>query len=325
MKIRVNPWLLLIIASVLFAQITPDCGCEEKPEINVLAVINGVKITKKDLSIDTTTQVSIAQESVITARSQALNQLVTKTVLDAEAKRRGLTVAKLLELELTAKVKEPTEADARAFYEENKTDRGRDYKSAKNEILAHLKSERQAARAKEFANALRVAAQVSVTEQQVTPPTNEADLARVFATVNGVNITSLDIEQSLLPFIFQVQKQVYAIRKRELDLKINDMLLEEEAKRLQTTPKALLDQNVRGRMSIPSEEQVRAFYEKNKAKFNGEFSEAKVQIFQYLLAEEQQKLVAAYAEQLRKGAAVQIYLTEPQPPNVRQLCCNPLD
>lgn len=291
----------------------------------MLAVINGVKITKKDLSIDTTTQVSIAQESVITARSQALNQLVTKTVLDAEAKRRGLTVAKLLELELTAKVKEPTEADARAFYEENKTDRGRDYKSAKNEILAHLKSERQAARAKEFANALRVAAQVSVTEQQVTPPTNEADLARVFATVNGVNITSLDIEQSLLPFIFQVQKQVYAIRKRELDLKINDMLLEEEAKRLQTTPKALLDQNVRGRMSIPSEEQVRAFYEKNKAKFNGEFSEVKVQIFQYLLAEEQQKLVAAYAEQLRKGAAVQIYLTEPQPPNVRQLCCNPLD
>lgn len=325
MKIRVNPWLLLIIASVVFAQITPDCGCEEKPEINVLAVINGVRITKKDLSIDTTTQVSIAQESVITARSQALNQLVTKTVLDAEAKRRGLTVAKLLELELTAKVKEPTEADARAFYEENKTDRGRDYKSAKNEILAHLKSERQAARAKEFANALRVAAQVSVTEQQVTPPTNEADLARVFATVNGVNITSLDIEQSLLPFIFQVQKQVYAIRKRELDLKINDMLLEEEAKRLQTTPKALLDQNVRGRMSIPSEEQVRAFYEKNKAKFNGEFSEVKVQIFQYLLAEEQQKLVAAYAEQLRKGAAVQIYLTEPQPPNVRQLCCNPLD
>ena len=325
MKIRVNPWLLLIIASVVFAQITPDCGCEEKPEINVLAVINGVRITKKDLSIDTTTQVSIAQESVITARSQALNQLVTKTVLDAEAKRRGLTVAKLLELELTAKVKEPTEADARAFYEENKTDRGRDYKSAKNEILAHLKSERQAARAKEFANALRVAAQVSVTEQQVTPPTNEADLARVFATVNGVNITSLDIEQSLLPLIFQVQKQVYAIRKRELDLKINDMLLEEEAKRLQTTPKALLDQNVRGRMSIPSEEQVRAFYETNKAKFNGEFAEVKVQIFQYLLELEQQKLVAAYAEQLRKGAAVQIYLTEPQPPNVRQLCCNPLD
>ena len=323
MKIRVNPWLLLIIASVVFAQITPDCGCEEKPEINVLAVINGVKITKKDLSIDTTTQVSIAQESVITARSQALNQIITKKLLDAEAKRRGLTVAKLLELELA--IKEPTEADARAFYEENKTDKGRDYKSAKNEILAHLKSERQAARAKEFANALRMAAQISVADQQVTPPTNEADLKRIFANVNGVNITSLDIEQSLLPLIFQVQQQVYAIRKRELDLKINDMLLEDEAKRLQTTSKALIYQNVRARTPIPSEEQARAFYEQNKAKLNGEFSEVKVQIFQYLLEVEQQKAVAAYAEQLRKGAAVQIYLTEPRSPNVRQLCCNPLD
>jgi hypothetical protein len=324
-KIRVNPWLLLIIASAVFAQITPDCGCEQKPQINVLAVVNGVKITKKDLSIDTITQVNAVQDTVIVARSQALDQLVTKTVLDAEAKRRGLTVAKLLELELTAKVKEPTEADARAFYEENKTDRGRDFKSAKNDIIAHLKSERQATRAKEFANALRVAAQVSVAEQQVTPPASEADLARVFATVNGVNITSLDIEQSLLPLIFQVQKQVYAIRKRELDLKINDILLEEESKRLQTTPSALIYQNVRAKMAIPSEEQVRAFYETNKAKFNGEFAEVKVQIFQYLLEVEQQKLVAAYAEQLRKGAAVQIYLTEPQPPNVRQLCCNPLD
>jgi hypothetical protein len=324
-KIRVNPWLLLIIASAVFAQITPDCGCEQKPQINVLAVVNGVKITKKDLSIDTITQVNAVQDAVIVARSQALDQLVTKTILDAEAKRRGLTVAKLLELELTAKVKEPTEADARAFYEENKTDRGRDFKSAKNDIIAHLKSERQATRAKEFANALRVAAQVSVAEQQVTPPASEADLARVFATVNGVNITSLDIEQSLLPLIFQVQKQVYAIRKRELDLKINDILLEEESKRLQTTPSALIYQNVRAKMAIPSEEQVRAFYETNKAKFNGEFAEVKVQIFQYLLEVEQQKLVAAYAEQLRKGAAVQIYLTEPQPPNVRQLCCNPLD
>ena len=325
MKIRVNPWLLLLTASVVFAQITPDCGCEDKPQINVLAVVNGVKITKEDLSIDTRTQVSVAQETVITARSQALSQLVTNRVLDAEAKRRGLTTAKLLELELTAKVKEPTEADARAFYEENKTDRGKDFKSAKNDIIAHLKSERQAERAKEFANALRVAAQISVTDQPVTPPRNQEDLARVFATVNGVNITSLDIEQSLLPLIFQVQKLVYALRKQDLDLKINDMLLEEEAKRLQTTPKALIDQHVRGRMLIPSDEQARAFYEKNKAQLKGEFSEVKVQIFQYLLEVEQRKLVDAYAEQLRKGAAVQIYLTEPQSPNVRQLCCNPLD
>ena len=189
-----------------------------------------------------------------------------------------------------------------------------------------MKSERRSPCARsEFANALRAAAQVSVADQQVTAPTNEADLERVFATVNGVNITSLDIEQSLLPLIFQVQKQVYEIRKRDLDLKINDMLLEAEAKRLGTTPKVLIDQNVRAKVPIPSEEQARAFYDKHKAQLNGEFSELKVQIFQLLLEQERRKLVAAYAGELRKNAAVQMYLTEPQPPNVRQLCCNQLD
>lgn len=324
MKVRINPWLLLLTASVVFAQ-TPDCGCEDKPQINVLAVVNGVKITKQDLSIETRNQVSLAQDTVIVARNRELSAQINKVLLDAEAKRRGLTSAKLLELEVTAKVTEPTEADARAFYERNKERIGRDFKSARKEIVAHLKSERQVVRASAFANALRAAAQVSIADQQVTPPTSEADLARVFATVNGINITSLDIEQSLLPLIFQVQKQVYAIRKRDLDLKINDMLLEAEAKRLGTTSQALLDQNVRTKVPIPSEEQARAFYNEQKAKLSGEFSKLKVQIMQYLLEEEQRKVVAAYAEELRKRAAVQIYLTEPQSPNVRQLCCNPLD
>ena len=324
MKIRVNPWLLVLTASVVFAQ-TPDCGCEDKPQINVLAVVNGTKITKQDLSIETRTQVSVAQETVITARSRELTVQINKALLDAEAKRRGITNAGLIELEVTAKVKEPTEAEARAVYDENKDSIGRDFKSVKKTIIAQMKSQREAVRATEFTNALRLAAKVEVADQQVTPPANEADLARIFATVNGVNITSLDIEQGLLPLIFQVQQQVYALRKSDLDLKINDLLLEEEAKRLGTTPRALVYQNVRAKAPIVSEEQARAFYKEQKAKFGGDFSEFKVQIMQFLQAEEERKQSLAYAAELRKAAAVQIYLTEPQSPNVRQLCCNPLD
>ena len=324
MNIRVNPWLVLLITSAVIAQIL-NCGCEDKPQINVLAVVNGVKITKEDLSIDTKTQVTVVQESVVAARHRELNQQINKVLLDGEAKKRGLTTAKLFELEVTAKIADPTEAEARAIYEQNKADIGKDFKHARNEIVAQLKRARESVRAIEFANALRTAAQVSVADQLVTAPTNEADLERIFATVNGVNITSLDIEQGLLPLIFQVQKQVYEIRKRDLDLKINDLLLETEAKRLGTTPKALIDQHVKAKVPIPSEEQARAFYDKHKGQLNSEFSEVKVQIFQYLVEQELRKLVAAYAEELRKNAAVQLYLTEPQPPNVRQLCCNQLD
>ncbi len=324
LKIRLNPWLLFLLVSTAFAQ-TPNCGCEQKPQLNVLAVVNGIKITQQDLSIDTRTQVSLAQETVITARAQELNRQINQMLLDAEAKRRGLTSSVLLVLEVKARVPEPTEAEARAFYDQNKKRIGQSFNSVKKDIIAQLHSERMNARATQYANALRAGAQITMSNLQVTPPENEADLSRVFANVNGVNITSEDIEKSLLPFIFMVQEQVYKIRKRDLDIRINDFLLEQEAKRLGTTPKALIDLNVRTKAPIVSEEQARAYYEEQKALFSGKFSEHKFQIMQFLQEQEGRKWSEAYAQELRKAAAVQIYLTAPTQPNLRQLCCNPVD
>lgn len=302
--------LLSTLLLITFSQ-APDCGCEDKPQINVLAVVNGFKITKKDLSVDTQTQVTLAQDAVIVARSQELSRQINNLLLEAEAKRRGLTAAKLLELEVTAKITPPTQAEARELYERNKSRTSQDFKSVKNDIIARLRSERETLRAAEFANALRAGAKITVSNAPVTPPANEAELSRVFATVNGVNITSRDIEQALRPLILRVQQQVYAIRKQDLDLRINDYLLEEEAKRLGTTPQALIDRNVKLKTPIVSEEQARAYYNENKKSLKGNFDDVKVQIMQYLTGQEERKLFLAYAEELRKGAAVQIYLNPP--------------
>ena len=324
LKIRANLWPILLLASTVFSQ-TPNCGCEQKPKLNVLAVINGIKITQRDLSIDTLTQISLAQETVINARAQELNRQINQMLLETEAKRRGVAVPVLLVLEVKARVVPPTEADARAFYEQNKTRLKRSFSSVKKEILAQMLSEREVSRASQFANALRAGAKIDVANTMVTPPANEGELERVFATVNGVNITSRDIEQSLLPLIYNVQQQVYTFRKRDVDIRINDLLLEQEAKRLGTTPAALIDLHVRSKVPIVSEEQAQSFYKEQKARFEGKFSEHKYQIMQFLQEQESTKWLAAYAEELRKAAAVQIYLTPPTQPDLRQLCCNPVD
>ena len=305
--------LLLILFLITYTQ-APNCGCEDKPQINVLAVVNGFKITKRDLSTDTQSQVILAQDAVIVARSQELNRQINNLLLEAEAKKRGLTPTQLLEIEVAAKITPPTEAEARTYYDQRKNRVSEDFKTVKKDIIARLRSERETLRAAEFANTLRAGAKITVSEQPVTPPANEAELARVFATVNGVNITSRDIERALLPLIFKVQQQVYALRKQDLDLRINDYLLDSEAKRLGTTPQALIDQNVRTKVMIVSEERARAFYTENKSRMNGDFRDLKVQIMQYLTQEEERKAFLAYAEELRKGAAVQIYLTAPEPP-----------
>ncbi|HYV09383.1 MAG TPA: hypothetical protein VE980_00525 [Pyrinomonadaceae bacterium] len=315
--------LSLVLLWLLFFQ-GPNCGCEQKPEINVLAVVNGVKITRKDLSIDTLTQTSIAQDTVIVARSRQLDLKINDLLLEMEARRRGITTTELLETGVTSKVTPPTEAEAKAIYEKD-FNRNQSFNSVKNNIMAQLRAQRVAARVREFANTLRAGAKITVANQLVTPPTNEAELARVFANVNGVNITSSDIETALLPLIFQVQQQVYALRKRDVDLRINDLLLGQEATRLGTTPQALIDSHVNTKIQIATEEQARAYYNANKAQLKGDFSDVKPMIMQYLLELERRKAQAAYAEQLRKESAVQIYLTEPKPPKLRQLCCNLVD
>jgi len=312
--------MIQLLFFVLFFQ-SPNCGCEQKPEINVLAVVNGVKITRRDLSIDTLTQVSIAQDTVILARSRQLDLKINDLLLEMEAKRRGVTPAELLETGVTSKVAPPTEAEAKAIYEQD-SNHTQSFNSVKNKIMAQLRTERIAARVQEFANTLRAGAKITVANQQVTPPKNEAELARVFANVNGVDITSNDIETALLPLIFQVQQQVYALLKHDVDLRINDILIEQEAARLGTTPQALVDSHVITKVQIVTEKQARDYYNANKAQLKGDFSDVKVMLMQYLFELEKQKTLSAYAEELRKASAVQIYLTEPKPPNVRQLCCN---
>ena len=314
--------VISVICGISFSQ-APNCGCEAYPQINVLAVVNGIKITRQDLSIDTRTQVSIAQDTVITARNLEVNLQINKLLLEAEARRRGLTPEKLFEVEVKDKTPSPTNDQVKAFYEQKRI--AKNFKSVKDDIIASMRNDREMIRATEFVSALRAGAEITVSDQPVTPPANEADLERVFAIVNGVKITSRDVEQSLLPLIFRVQQQVYALHKQDLNLKINELLLDQESKRLGLTPQWLINQNVKVRLPIITEAQARAYYDENKTKLAATFSDLKVPIMQYLLELEGRKLFQAYADQLRNNAAVQIYLTEPQSPTLRQLCCNPVD
>jgi len=290
------------------------CGCEDKPQVNILAVVNGVKIRKQELGSDTQSRVNQLQEEVIKARNAELDRQINSFLLEAEAKRRGVTSQQLLKLEVSDKVAEPTEEEAKAFYNQRKDRMPGDYKAVKAEIIALLKTDRERTETLKFASMLRGAAVISILTQNITPPANQQELDRVFAKVNNHNITSRDIEQSLAPLIYRVQQEVYEARKVDLDLKINDMLLEDEAKRQNTTPEAILQREVRGKMPVISDQQAKVFYNENKAKISKDFPEVKMQILQYLMDREQKRLTDALAAELRKNAAVQVYLLPPDQP-----------
>jgi protein-disulfide isomerase len=300
-----------------------DCGCEAGPVPEVLGSVNGVKITRADLSQGVQQQIVQLQQQVVAARKRELDLQINSILLEAEAKKRNTTTTKLLEDEVVKKTVEPTAAEAEAYFNKNKAgieqQAGRPvaFAEVKENVIAYMRTQRQDERAGQFAQALRAAAQVKVNVPAATPPATPADRARVFATVNGRNITSGDIEDSLTPLIASVQEQVYFLRKGDVDMKINDILLNGEAQKRGVTARAVLESEVVTKTPTVTEAQALDFYNKNKARIGGEFANLKYQIIEYLQGQEQQKLESAFVGRLRNGASVQVFITPPEPPVYR--------
>jgi protein-disulfide isomerase len=289
-----------------------DCACESQVLPEVLAIVNGVTITRKDVAKATGDAVSRLQRQVIDARKRELDLMINSRLLALEAKKRGVSTTKLLEQEVVAKVARPTRSEAQAFYNQNKGRINEDFKDVVDDIIRYLLDLRQRAEAKKFADGLRAVSETKVLVTEVIPASNEADRARVLATINGESITLGEIENSLLPMIFDVQEQVYRLRKEELDRSINDTLLAQEAQRRKITIHALLDAEVKPK--AVTDEQVRTFYEENKDRVSGDLAQTKDAIRQYLEQIEVRRSERAFLDRLRATASLQVFLLAPESP-----------
>lgn len=306
--------MIFALSAPLAAQVA-DCGCEDRPLPEILGVVNGVKITKQDLSPETRSRVEQLQQQVVEARQRELDLQIDSLLLENEAKKRGVTPSQVIKAEVIDKVQTPTDTDAQAFYDKNKAMIKAEFKDEKNNIIEYLRYQRQQEEAQKLAERLRAAAQVKVLAQPTAPPATSADRARVLAVVNNRQITMGDIEESLRPLIFNVQEQVFTLRKQELELKINDTLLAQEAQKKGVTTRALLDAEVSAKVPAVTEAQAQEFYSQNKDRISGEFADLKTQIIQYMREEKEQAATVAYAEQLRRAGTVQMNLMAPESPS----------
>ncbi|HEU4869374.1 MAG TPA: thioredoxin domain-containing protein [Pyrinomonadaceae bacterium] len=296
----------------VFSQTPTDCACESQSLPETLANVNGVKITSSDVKKSTAESVSQLQQQVVEARKRELDLMINSKILELEAKKRGLSTVKLLDQEVVAKVKKPGQTEAQVFYEQNKTRIKGEFKDVAEEIIGYLYEQAQQQEAKKFADSLRAANEVKVLVTLVTPPATPADRALVLATIKGEKITSGDVEDSLLPLIFDVQQQVYKLRKDELELSINDALLVQEAQKRQITTNALLDAEVKPKPV--TDQQAQAFYDQNKERVSGDFAQTKDAIRQYLEQIEVRQAERAFVEKLRAAATIQTFLVAPESP-----------
>ncbi|MFN3201481.1 MAG: thioredoxin domain-containing protein [Bradymonadia bacterium] len=141
--------------------------CKSAPDMAPSATAATVKIDGKEVKITVgELDASIAdelcsarrawQQQVYDLRSGAVEEMVDRKLLEAEAKSRKLADMKALIQAEMAKVPEPKEAEVKALYEEYK-DRmqGAKFDEVKADIASYLKEQAQEARVNELVQGLR--------------------------------------------------------------------------------------------------------------------------------------------------------------------------
>ncbi|MCI0486431.1 MAG: thioredoxin domain-containing protein [Blastocatellia bacterium] len=291
-----------------------DCGCDAGALPDVLAIAGGVKITGKDVDKPIEEKIADLHRQVVEMRKRELYLQINSKLLSTEAKKRGVSATRLLEEEVTSKVKEPAQAEAQAYYDQNRARISAEFEDVKDLIIQYLRDQRQGEEAKKFAEALRASNELKVLVETATPPETHADRERVFATIGKQAITSGDVEDALRPVIFNVQEQIYDLRRRELDQRINEVVFQQEAQKRQITTRALLDVEAASKIRKVTDTDARAFYDQNRDRVAGEYAQLKDQIIEYLQDVERQRAEQEFAGQLRRAASIQVFLAPPEPP-----------
>jgi protein-disulfide isomerase len=99
-----------------------------------------------------------------------------------------------------------------------------------------------------------------------------------------------------------------------LDRRINDTLIIDEAKKKNIGAEVIMRTEITDKLKPPADAEITKFYEENKSRINGDLASNRNAIAEYLQQQQQQKLEADLATQLRAGAKVQILLPEPPAP-----------
>jgi protein-disulfide isomerase len=145
------------------------------------------------------------------ARKQALDQLVMKKVVEAKAKAEKLTPEAFFKREVQDKLKPPTEAEAKAFYEEQKAKQPLPpFEQIKDQVVQYLQQNAARKVQSEFMDKLRADAKVEIL---LTPP--RANVAADGPSKGGdkAPVTIVEFSDFECPYCSRAEESVKQVMK----------------------------------------------------------------------------------------------------------------
>ena len=141
-------------------------------------------------------------------------------------------------------------------------------------------------------------------------PTLQA-VAEVLATVDGQTLTEDDLPDLARGQIVDLEAKLYEGKLAAVEAAVGQRLVELEARRLGTTPATLLATKVAPAAPVTAED-VRRFYEDNRARIRDSFEEVRERIEEHLREGRKREAHDRYVAELRRQHRVEVRLVPPR-------------
>jgi protein-disulfide isomerase len=143
-----------------------------------------------------------------------------------------------------------------------------------------------------------------VASSGIQPADAQGNATDAIAEVNGETITAKDVQTKAGAKLSQLEEQMYALKRAELDALIAQHLLAQEAARRGVSVATLMDDEVTSKVALVTEKEIDEYYNANKTKMRGDEATVRTRIRTQL---QQQRLNArqeALLASLRSNAKI---------------------
>jgi protein-disulfide isomerase len=125
------------------------------------------------------------------------------------------------------------------------------------------------------------------------------------AIINGQTITVADLDPAVRQEVEGLNDQIVQARRQVLDLQINTVLLDMEAKKRRVTTQQLYDVEVAKKVSDPTEAEIKQFFEANRDQLGeGDLQSLRGDVIAFIRGTREQNLTDEFVKRLRTTNAV---------------------
>jgi protein-disulfide isomerase len=191
-----------LTATVVYGQIAQE-------PLQVVAKVSGANLTLTDLQQDEGGKLLQAEYQFYLNERKALEELIDNRLLGDEARKKNITLDKLLDTEVYKEVKDPTEDQLEVYYEG--LDTQEPYQSIREDVLQHIRELRRTKARAAYVDQLRKQAQINI---MLMPPSAQVDVSKAYARGSeNAPVVLVEFADYQCPYCQKVNPQIQQLKK----------------------------------------------------------------------------------------------------------------